>query len=56
MASAAVHPKAVVVLLSIHCLLLLQLFVGGLGSAIVMSYSILFPSFLSFAIISLRKR
>ena len=43
-ASAAVHSKAVVLLLFIHCLLLLRLFVGGLvlGLSFVLQYLVSF--------------
>ena len=52
-ASAAVHSKAVVLLLLIYCLLLLPLFVGVLCLVLVLLFRTLCPS--SFAIILMGK-
>ena len=54
MASAAVHSKAVVLLLMIHCLLLLPLFLGFLCLVLVLLPSTLCPS--SVAITLMGKR
>ena len=54
MALAAARSKAVVLLLSIHCLLLLPLFVGVLCLVLVLLFNTLCPS--SLAIIFMGKR
>ena len=53
-AKAAVHSKAMILLLLVHYLLLLPLFVGVLCLVLVLLYSTLGPS--SFAIIMMPKR